>query len=54
MIDIQRKKLLTKMSKNGVQKLQTWSFLTKKVCFLKKNTNKIETDRPGDLSLGLK
>ena len=39
------------MSKNGLQKLQKWSFLTKKDSFLKKNTDKIETNSPGDLKL---
>ena len=39
------------MSKNGLQKLQKQSFLTKEDSFLKKNTNKIETSRPGDVKL---
>ena len=42
------------MCKKGVQKVQKWLFLTKKVSFSTKNTHKIVTNGPRDLKLGLK
>merc|ERR1711867_98223 len=49
-----KQKLLTKISKKGLQKLQKLPFLIEKASFLTKNTHKIETNCPRDLKLGLK
>ena len=48
-----KQEITNKNVQKSVRKLHKWSFLIKKVGFLKKNTNKIETKRPGDLKLGL-
>merc|ERR1711867_386355 len=51
---LKKQKLLTKISKKGLQKLQKLPFLIEKASFSTKNTHKIETISPRDLKSGLK